>query len=141
MSITCDIDIDSGRTGTRQVRARDTSDVIQWFLDYYWIRHPISERAIAAYRADLIALDQWLTAARKTSLQSASAQDLRAFLDAHYRTDGRSLCQIPSVSCIKRFFFYLVEVGLRADDPTERVYVRMPRRESSELTVVQVDRA
>ncbi len=141
MGITCDIDIDSPRIGTRQVRARETSDVIQWFLDYYWIRHPISERAIAAYRADLVALDQWLAATRNTCLQSALAPDLRAFLDSHYRTDGRSLCQIPSVACIKRFYFYLVEVGLRSDDPTERVYVRMPRREKYELTIIQGDRA
>ena len=142
MSITRDID--TARTGTRQAQAlRDsrapatprTSDVIQWFLDYYWIRHPISEGAMAAYRADLMALEEWLRAHRNSSLQGASAKDLRAFLDSH-RTDGRPTDQIPSMTCIKRFYFYLVEVGLRIDDPTERVYVRMPRREKHDLKVI-----
>jgi integrase/recombinase XerD len=144
MSITRDID--TPRPGMRQPRAlKDshtpaiprTSDVVQWFLDYYWIRHPISEAAMAAYRADLIALEDWLKAVRNSSLQGAGAADLRAFLDSRYRTDGRPSDQIPSVTCIKRFYFYLVDVGLRTDDPTERVYVRMPRREKHDLTVIQ----
>jgi hypothetical protein len=109
MSITRDIE--TARTGTRQVRvmkdsrataAPCASDVIQWFLDYYWIRHPISESAMVAYRADLVALEEWLLAVRNSSLQSAGAKDLRAFLDSQYR-DGRSAGHIPSVSCIKRF--------------------------------------
>jgi integrase/recombinase XerD len=135
MSITRDFD--KARSGTRQARARRTSEVVQWFLDYYWIRHPISEGAIAAYRADLAALDRWLAAFRNTSLQAASAQDLRAFLDQHYRPDGRPAGEIPSVSCIKRFYFYLMEVGLRTDDPTERVFVRMSRRPNRELAVIR----
>jgi site-specific recombinase XerD len=142
MSITRDID--TARTGTRQARvmkdsrttaAARASDVIQWFLDYYWIRHPISEGAMVAYRADLVALEEWLLAFRNSSLQSAGAKDLRAFLESQYR-DGRSAGHMPSVSCIKRFYFYLVEVGLRTDDPTERVFVRMPRREKQDLKVV-----
>ena len=138
MSITRNID--TARTGTRALAPPRTSDVIQWFLDYYWIRHPISEGAMAAYRADLMALEEWLRAHRNSSLQGAGAKDLRAFLDSRYRADGRPSDQIPSVSCIKRFYFYLLEVGLRTDDPTERVFVRMPRREKRDLTVMLAKR-
>jgi len=148
MSITSEIDIT--RTGTRLTRvpresrgsdASRASDLVQWFLDYYWIRHPISEAAIGSYRAGLAALERWLSASRSTTLLSASAQDLRAFLDKHYRADGAAPSDAPSMSCIKRFYFYLVEVGLRADDPTEHVYVRMQRRAEHGLAVIRGDRA
>lgn len=134
MSIT-PVDSDVIRTGTNTARikqpkpahAQGASDVVQWFLDYYWIRHPISEASIAAYRADLTALERWLTVFRSTTLVAASAKDLRAFLDDSYRSKVRQASETPSLSCIKRFYFYLVEVGLRGDDPTERVFVRTPR--------------
>jgi integrase/recombinase XerD len=134
MSIT-PVDFEIARTGTRQARvskesrasdARPASDVVQWFLDYYWIRHPISEASIAAYRTDLLALDRWLAAFRNSSLQAAGSKDLRAFMDSRYRSDGQPV-GMPSLSCIKRFYFYLMEVGLRSDDPTEHVYVRTLR--------------
>jgi integrase/recombinase XerD len=144
MSIT-PVDFDIARTGTRQARiskesrasdARPASDLVQWFLDYYWIRHPISEASIAAYRTDLLMLELWLLTFRKTTLLAAGAKDLRAFLDSHYRSDGRPTGEIPSVSCIKRFFFYLVEVGLRNDDPTEHLHVRIPRRAKRDLASI-----
>ena len=147
MSITPDFDLP--RTETRQVRVskesrtldgHNASDIVQWFLDYYWIRHPISEGSIAAYRADLLALDRWLAGFRNSSLVAAGAQDLRAYLESRYRAEGRQPGEIPSLTCIKRFYFYLVDAGLRADDPTEHVYVRMPRRAKTDLTVVQGDR-
>lgn len=134
MSIT-PVDNDVIRTGATTVRlkrpqfsrAHTASEVVQWFLDYYWIRHPISDASIASYRTDLIALENWLAAIRNTTLLAASAKDLRAFLDDSYSSKARQPGASPSLSCIKRFYFYLLESGLRGDDPTERVFVRMPR--------------
>jgi site-specific recombinase XerD len=117
-------------------RVRAVSDVVQWFLDYYWIRHPISKDTIAAYRSDLVALERWLTIFHDKTLLAASEQNLRAFLDSHYRAGAQRPGDVPSLACIKRFYFYLVEVGLRADDPTEHVYVRMPRIVKHNLVVV-----
>ena len=144
MSIT-PIDIDGIRTKTNRARVskapqvcreRPASDVVQRFLDHFWIRHPISKDTIAAYRADLIALERWLAVFRNTVLVAATKEDLRVFLDSHYSAEGREPGPMPSLSCIKRFYFYLVEVGLRADDPTERVFVRTPRLVKHGLTLV-----
>jgi hypothetical protein len=145
MSIT-PIDIDGIRTKTNRARVSKapqlsrespSSEVVQWFLDHFWIRHPISEDTIAAYRADLITLERWLAVSRNRTLVAATKEDLRVFLDSHYRVEGRKPDAVPSLSCIKRFYFYLVEVGLRADDPTERVFVRTPRLVRHGLTLVQ----
>lgn len=133
MSIT-PLDIDVIRTGSRTARvkqlsaarAHPASDVVQWFLDYYWIRHPISDATVAAYRTDLLALDRWLSVFRSSTLLTATGKDLRAYFDDSYRARARQPGNTPSLSCIKRFYFYLAEVGLRDDDPTERVFVRTP---------------
>ena len=143
MSITPNLESFRAETKTARVsneppisRAQSTSDVVQWFLDYYWIRHPISKDMIAAYRTDLIALERWLTIFHDKTLIAASEQNIRAFVDSHYHAGNRRPGDVPSLSCIRRFYFYLVEVGLRTDDPTEHVYVRMPRIVKHNLVVV-----
>ena len=129
------VDPDVARTKTRTARATKpqtsgahaANDVVEWFLDYYWIRHPISDASIASYRTDLTALERWLTVFRSTTLLAANAKDLRAFLEDSYSSKARHPGATPSLSCIKRFYFYLLESGLRGDDPTERVFVRTLR--------------
>ena len=123
-------------TATGSASETQASDVVQWFLDYYWIRHPVSQETLAAWRSDLQSLQKWLGGARKQTLMAAGRQDLRAFLDARYRLAGEAPNETPSLTCIKRFYFYLVEVGLRTDDPTERLYVRTPRLLRHNLQVI-----
>jgi|SRR5690242_9050508 len=117
-------------------RAQAEPDVVQWFLDYYWIRHPISRDTMTAYRADLVDLARWLLVFRNKTLIAANEKDVREFLENRYRPGNRLMRDVPSLSCIKRFYFYLAEVGLRADDPTEHVYVRTPRLVRHDLTIV-----
>lgn len=123
-------------TGDITNRERTDADVVQWFLDYYWIRHPVSRETVEAYRADLLDLSRWLTVFRNKSLVAANDKDVREFLEGRYRSGCRKVREMPSISCIRRFFFYLAEVGLRTDDPTEHVYVRVPRLARKDLTVI-----
>jgi site-specific recombinase XerD len=116
----------SGATGTSRHPAQGTravAEIVQCFLDYYWIRHPVSEDTLAHYQRDLLAAAQWLETARKKTLLNANLQDLREYLGVRNGEPGN----LPSLSCIKRFYFYMVEVGLRTDDPTERLFIRTPR--------------
>jgi integrase/recombinase XerD len=145
MSITS-IDIDEIRTHLEKARTsqqkkgsreHSVGDVVQWFLDHYWVRHPISKEMIASYRSDLLALERWLAVFRSKTLVVANKDDLRAFLNTRYRVDAANNGTLPSLSCIKRFYFYLVETGLRSDDPTEKVFVRTPRLVRPDLKVVK----
>ena len=118
-------------------RTHPDTDVVQWFLDYYWIRHPISRETVAAYRADLLDLARWLTVFKNKTLVAASDKDVREYLESRYRSGNRLLRDIPSLTCIKRFYFYLAEVGFRTDDPTEHVFVRTPRLVRQDLSIIQ----
>ena len=123
-------------TADPDARTHPDTEVVQWFLDYYWIRHPISRDTIDSYRADLLELARWLGVFRNKTLIAASDKDVREFLEARYRAGNRLMRDIPSLTCIKRFYFYLAEAGLRTDDPTEHLYVRTPRLVRQDLTVI-----
>jgi site-specific recombinase XerD len=115
--------------------------VIQRFIDYYWVKHGVSHDTLKAYRTDLIALDRWMLLFKHKTLVTATAGDIREFLDAKYRAGGGRLRALPSLSCIKRFYFYLLEGGFRSDDPTENVFVRTPRLVRRDLSVVRTGEA
>ena len=92
---------------------------------------------LKAYRTDLIALDRWMLLFRHKTLVTAVEADVREFLDAKYRASNGRLASLPSLSCVKRFYRYLVEGGFRADDPTDNVFVRTPRLVKRDLSVVR----
>jgi integrase/recombinase XerD len=115
--------------------------VIQRFIDYYWVKHGVSHDTLKAYRTDLVALDRWMLLFKHKTLVTATEGDIREFLDAKYRAGGGRLRALPSLSCIKRFYFYLLEGGFRSDDPTENVFVRTPRLGRRDLSVVRTGEA
>jgi hypothetical protein len=127
----------AGRRRERDLGARTADTVIERFLDYYWVKYGVSTQTLTAYREDLIALDCWMVLLKQKTLLSATAQDMRDYLDVKYRTGGGTRRDPPSLSCVKRFYSYLLEYGFRDDDPTENVFVRTPRLVRRDLSLVQ----
>jgi site-specific recombinase XerD len=125
------------RRRERDLWALTADTVIERFLDCYWVKYGVSPETLLAYREDLIALDRWMVLLKQKTLVSAMAQDIRDYLDVKYRTDGGIQRDPPSLSCVKRFYFYLLDYGFRDDDPTENVFVRTPRLVRRDLSLVQ----
>ena len=121
--------------GEGDLRTLTADTVIERFLHGYWVKYGVSKETLIAYHADLIALDRWMVLVKKKTLVSATAQDMRDYLDVKYRTGGIQR-DPPSLSCVKRFYSYLLEYGFRADDPTENVFVRTPRLARRDLSLV-----
>ncbi|MEP7247441.1 MAG: site-specific integrase [Gammaproteobacteria bacterium] len=115
--------------------------VIQRFLDFFWVKHHVSQETLRAYRADLVALDRWMLLFKQKTLVTAVESDVREYLDATYAAGDRAPRELPSLSCIKRFYAFLMEGGFREDDPTEHVFVRTPRLVRRDLSVVRTARA
>lgn len=127
----------AGRRRERDLWALTSDTVIERFLDCYWVKYGVSKETLNAYHDDLVALDRWMVLLKQKTLVSATTQDIRDFLDVKYRTDGGIQRDPPSLSCVKRFYFYLLECGFRDDDPTESVFVRTPRLVRRDLSLVQ----
>lgn len=111
--------------------------LVQRFLDDYWIRHPLSRESMEAYRADLLGLEKWLNVFRNKTLVGATSQNVREFFETRYKAGSRLARDLPSLSCIKRFYFYLMDNSVRTDDPTEHVYVRTPRLVRQDLALIE----
>ncbi len=101
--------------------------VIERFLDSMWMRHGFSPPTLEAYRADLRSLDRWLLLMKQRTVVQAGEDDLREFLAVRMEGVAPRPKHPPSLSCIKRFYRFLVDGRFRNDDPTESVFVRAPR--------------
>jgi integrase/recombinase XerD len=95
----------------------DSFSYIERFLDAAWMERGLSANTLMAYRADLVAVDRWLTS-RGIELQSATTSDLQGFLSYKLDQGGSPRSTARQLSTIRRFFRYLVREGVIADDPT-----------------------
>jgi len=94
------------------------------FLDVAWMERGLATNTLAAYRADLAALQQWLHG-RGSGLGEATRADVLAYLGERSASGARSKSTARQLSAFRRFFRHQVREGLRTEDPTAEV--AMPR--------------
>ena len=83
-----------------------SADVIRRFVDVLCAQQTLPKELLAAYHADLQALDHWLIETKQRTLVSATDEDVREYISV-------------SLSCLRAFYGFLVSSGCRDDDPTE----------------------
>ena len=94
------------------------------FLDVAWMERGLAANTLAAYRADLAALQQWLHG-RGSGLGEATRADVLAYLGERSASGARPKSTARQLSAFRRFFRHQVREGLRTEDPTAEV--AMPR--------------
>lgn len=94
------------------------------FLDVAWMERGLSANTLAAYRADLAALQQWLHGQGR-GLSDTTRADVLAYLGERSASGARPKSTARQLSAFRRFFRHQVREGLRVDDPTAEV--AMPR--------------
>jgi integrase/recombinase XerD len=93
---------------------------IDRFLDAVWMERGLSPNTLAAYRADLTALDRWLDD-RDIELPAAKRGDLLAFMAARVQAGARPRSTARQLSSFRRFFRHLVREGQLREDPTAQI--------------------
>src|SRR4029453_11245347 len=93
---------------------------IDRFLDAVWMERGLSPNTLAAYRADLTALERWLEE-RTLSLAAAQRGDLLAFMAARVQAGARPRSTARQLSSFRRFYRYLVRDGQLREDPTAQI--------------------
>jgi integrase/recombinase XerD len=94
--------------------------LIERFCDALWSERGLSDNTLAAYASDLARFRAWL-AARGRALDTASREDIQAYL-AHRtgaKTAARSNARL--LSSLRRLYRYLAREGVIAADPTELI--------------------
>ena len=113
--------------------------VVLRFLDVLWMERGLSQNTLAAYRADLLALQRWL-APRAIDVTSASRADLLAYLALRAEKGAKSRSTARQLSTFRRFFRHLVRERHRADDPTLDISApRLGRRLPKSLSEAEVE--
>ena len=93
---------------------------IDRFLDAVWMERGLSPNTLAAYRADLTALERWLEL-RELSLMAAQRGDLLAFMASRVQGGARPRSTARQLSSFRRFYRYMVRDGQLREDPTAQI--------------------
>jgi integrase/recombinase XerD len=93
---------------------------IDRFLDAVWMERGLSPNTLAAYRADLTALERWLEE-HEVVLSSAHRGDILAFMASRVQGGARPRSTARQLSSFRRFFRHLVREGALREDPTAQI--------------------
>ena len=94
------------------------TDLIDQFIDYYWLSTGASKNTLAAYRSDLKIFNKWLAGKSFISVNSKHIQDY--FSDRQKNNIGSST-QARILTCLHSFYQYLLANQLIKKDPTEQL--------------------
>jgi integrase/recombinase XerD len=118
----------------------DSADsAVSRFLDAVWMEHGLSPNTLAAYRADLTALDRWL-ARRNVPIMRATRADLLDFITWRVAAGARPASTARQLSSFRRFFHYFMREGAVREDPTAKILLpKIKRSLPRSLTEEQVE--
>ena len=93
---------------------------IDRFLDAVWMERGLSPNTLAAYRADLTALDRWLDE-HSGNLERAQRGDILSFMASRVQAGARPRSTARQLSSFRRFYRYLAREGTLREDPTAQI--------------------
>ena len=94
------------------------TELIDQFIDFYWLSTGASKNTLAAYRSDLKIFSKWLAGKSFISVNSKHIQDY--FSDRQKNNIGSST-QARILTCLHSFYQYLLTNQLISKDPTEQL--------------------
>jgi integrase/recombinase XerD len=107
-------------TRTRSAATETVDPAVTRFLDGAWMERGLSANTLAAYRADLMALQRWL-AAKGVEISRATRADLLGFIAWRVESGARPRSTARQLSSFRRFYRFLVREGTLREDPTAQI--------------------
>ena len=93
------------------------TELIDQFIDYYWLSTGASKNTLAAYRSDLKIFNKWLAGKSLISVNSKHIQD---YFSDRQKNNISSSSQARILTCLHSFYQYLLSNQLIKKDPTEQ---------------------
>jgi len=94
------------------------TELIDQFIDYYWLSTGASKNTLAAYRSDLKIFNKWLAGKSFISVNSKHIQD---YFSDRQKNNISSSSQARILTCLHSFYQYLSANQLIKKDPTEQL--------------------
>jgi len=94
------------------------TELIDQFIDYYWLSTGASKNTLAAYRSDLKIFNKWLAGKSFISVNSKHIQD---YFSDRQKNNISSSSQARILTCLHSFYQYISANQLIKKDPTEQL--------------------
>ncbi|MEJ0040537.1 MAG: site-specific integrase [Gammaproteobacteria bacterium] len=94
-------------------------DLIERFIDIACFERALSRTAQRGYRADLLALDQWMHTARERTLATARTAELRSYFRERIDAGLEPRLLDRLLASMHHFYRHMNESGCRADNPAK----------------------
>ncbi|WP_416652763.1 site-specific tyrosine recombinase XerD [Candidatus Pseudothioglobus sp. Uisw_086] len=114
------------------------SDLIDQFIDFYWLTTGASKNTLSAYRSDLKIFSKWLNNSSLIDVDKKQIQDYFS-----YRKDSNISASTQSrmLTCLHSFYQYLSDKQNLKIDPTEQLdYPKLEKKLPVFLNVQEVER-
>ena len=114
------------------------SDLIDQFIDFYWLTTGASKNTLSAYRSDLKIFSKWLN---NNSLIDVDKKQIQDYFS--YRKDSNISASTQSrmLTCLHSFYQFLSEKQNLKIDPTEQLdYPKLEKKLPIFLNVQEVER-
>lgn len=96
--------------------------LISDFCDALWLEFGLSERTRASYRSDLLQFSRWLTeSGAGVGLAEVKRVHVLGYLGTAFSRGDKATTSARRLSCLRRFYRYLLRESLVAEDPTLKV--------------------
>ena len=114
------------------------ADLIDQFIDFYWLTTGASKNTLSAYRSDLKIFSRWLN---ETSLIEVNKKLIQDYFLYRQSTHISSSTQSRVLTCLHSFYQFLLDNNLINTDPTEQLsYPKLEKKLPVFLNIQEVEK-
>ena len=114
------------------------NDLIDQFIDFYWLTTGASKNTLSAYRSDIKIFSDWLN---ENSLKDVKHDMILDYLSYRKDTKISPSTQSRFLTCLHSFYQYLIANKLIKIDPTEQLsYPKLEKKLPVFLNIQEVER-
>jgi len=114
------------------------ANLIDQFIDFYWLTTGASKNTLSAYRSDLKIFSQWLN---ETSLIEVNKKLIQDYFLYRQSTKISSSTQSRILTCLHSFYQFLLDNNLINTDPTEQLsYPKLEKKLPVFLNIQEVEK-
>jgi len=113
------------------------NNLIDQFIDYYWLTSGASKNTLSAYRSDLNIFSKWLNQRPFTSVDKKLVQE---YFNYRKKSNLSAASQSRILTCLHSFFQYLLNNQKMTYDPTEQMdYPKLEKKLPIFLNIQEVE--
>ena len=114
------------------------NQLIDQFIDFYWLTTGASQNTLSAYRSDLKIFNKWLGDVR---FENVSENLVHEYFSHRKDSNLSASSQSRILTCLHSFFQYLIEHQIIKNDPTDQIdYPKLDKKLPIFLNIHEVEK-